>query len=232
MFEKGAATSRDVDAAATQLAISKAQLEQAHIRLARANVVAPMTGVLNDVPVEVGEYVTVMPRTTVAEIVDTSVVKVAVEIPERDASFLSVGQKAEVVAEVKGREVSLTGTTTFLSQVADPRTRCTRMEITVPNREGLLRSGQIVHARLTRQILKDAILVPLAAVIPMEDGKAVYVVESVESAAPNRHARDHPGRPRADPQRPEVRGPTDRRRPSLRRPGPEGRDRAGGQGEP
>jgi membrane fusion protein (multidrug efflux system) len=185
LFEKGASTSRDVDAAATHLAVSKAQLEQARIRLARANVVAPMTGVLNDVPVEVGEYMTVMPRTTVAEIVDTSVVKIAVEIPERDVSFLSVGQAVEVIAEVKGREVSWTGTTTFLSQVADPRTRCTRMEITVPNREGLLRSGQIVHARLTRQILKDAILVPLAAVIPMEDGKAVYVVESAKAQRRN-----------------------------------------------
>jgi membrane fusion protein (multidrug efflux system) len=181
LVDKGAAPSRDLDTAATQLAISKAHLEQARIRLARARIAAPMTGVLNDVPVEVGEYLTVMPRTTVAELVDTSVVKVAVEIPERDISFLSVGQKAEIIAEVKGREVSLTGTTTFISQLADARTRCTRMEITVPNQEGLLRSGQIVHARLTRQILKDAILIPLAAVIPMEDGKAVYVTASSQA---------------------------------------------------
>jgi membrane fusion protein (multidrug efflux system) len=181
LVDKGAAPSRDMDAAATQLAISKAQLEEARIRLARACIVAPMTGVLNDVPIEVGEYVTVMPHTTVAEIVDTGVVKVAVEIPERDTPFLSVGQKAEVVAEVKGREVSLAGTTTFISQLADARTRCTHMEITVANQESLLRSGQIVHVRLTRQILKNAILIPLAAVIPMEDGKAVYVTESSQA---------------------------------------------------
>jgi membrane fusion protein (multidrug efflux system) len=113
--------------------------------------------------------------------VDTSVVKVAVEIPERDIPFLSVGEKTQVVADVKGREILLTGTTTFISQLADVRTRCTRMEITVANPEGLLRSGQIVHVRLTRQVLKNAILIPLAAVIPMEDGKAVYVVESSKS---------------------------------------------------
>jgi RND family efflux transporter MFP subunit len=133
----------------------------------------------------VGEYVTMMPRTTVAEIVDTSVVKVAVELPERDTAFLSIGQKVDVVADIKGREVSLAGRTTFISQLADARTRCTRMEITVANQEGLLRSGQIVHVRLTRQILKDAILVPLAAVIPMENGKAVYVVESSKSQRRN-----------------------------------------------
>jgi len=181
LVDKGAAPSRDMDAAATQSAISKAQLEEARIRLARARIAAPMTGVLNSVPVEVGEYVTVMPQTTVAQIVDTSVVKVAVEIPERDIPFLSVGEKTQVVADVKGREILLTGTTTFISQLADARTRCTRMEITVANQEGLLRSGQIVHVRLTRQVFKDAILIPLASVIPMEDGKAVYVVESSKS---------------------------------------------------
>lgn len=181
LFEKGASTSRDADAAATRLTVSKAQLEQARVRLARANIVAPMTGVLNSVPVEVGEYMTMMPRTTVAEIVDTSVVKVAVEIPERDVSFLSVDRPVEVIADIRGGEVPFSGTTTFLSQTADARTRCTRMEVTVPNAEGRLHSGQIVHVRLTRQILQDAILIPLAAVIPMEDGKAVYVAESSQA---------------------------------------------------
>ncbi len=178
LVEKGASPSRDLDAAATQLAISKAQLEEARVRLARARIVAPLTGVLNDVPVEEGEYVTAVPTTKVAEIVDTSVVKVAAEVPERDTPFLSVGDKADVLADIKGRQITMTGTTTFISQLANARTRSTRLEITLPNQEGLLRSGQIVHVRLTRQVLKNTILIPLLAVIPMEDGKAVYVVES------------------------------------------------------
>jgi len=178
LVEKGASPSRDLDAASTQLTITRAQLEEARVRLTRARIAAPTTGVLNDVPVEEGEYVTLMPRTTVAEIVDTSVVKVAAEVPERDIAFLSVGDKADVLVDIKGCQTTLTGTTTFISQVANPRTRSTRLEITLPNQEGSLRSGQIVHVRLTRQILKDAILIPLLAVIPMEDGKAVYVVES------------------------------------------------------
>jgi membrane fusion protein (multidrug efflux system) len=35
-----------------------------------------------------------------------------------------------------------------------------------------------VQARLTRQVLQDVIMIPLLAVIPMEEGKSVYVVES------------------------------------------------------
>jgi membrane fusion protein (multidrug efflux system) len=101
-----------------------------------------------------------------------------VEVPERDIVFLSVGQKADVVLDTRDQPVVLTGTTTFVSQVADEQTRSTRVEITLPNREHLLRSGQIVHVRLLRQVLHDTILVPLLAVIPMEDGRAVYVVEA------------------------------------------------------
>jgi membrane fusion protein (multidrug efflux system) len=190
LVAKGAAPSRDLDSATTQLAVTKAQLEEARVRLARAQIMVPMNGVLNDLPVEEGEYVTLMPRTTIAEIVDVSVVKVAVEIPERDIPFLSVGDKADVRATTRGRATEQTGTITFISQVANERTRSTRIEITLANEQGLLRSGQIVHVRLTRQVLKDVILVPLLAVIPMEDGKAVYVVEpatDADSADPNQN---------------------------------------------
>jgi RND family efflux transporter MFP subunit len=110
--------------------------------------------------------------------VDTDIVKVVVQVPERDIAFFAAGQKAEIFADVKGKEKSLVGTLTFISELADQHTRSTRMEITVENKQRLLRSGQIVRARLTRQILKDAILIPLLAVIPMEDSKAVYVVNS------------------------------------------------------
>jgi membrane fusion protein (multidrug efflux system) len=177
LVEKGAATAKEFDSAAAQLAINKAVLEECRVRLARAQIAAPMTGVLNELPVEVGEYVTMMPLTTLAKIVDIDTVKVAVEVPERDIVFLSVGQKADVVLDTRDQPVVLTGTTTFISQVADEQTRSTRVEITLPNREHLLRSGQIVHVRLLRQVLHDTILIPLLAVIPMEDGRAVYVVE-------------------------------------------------------
>jgi len=83
--------------------------------------------------------------------------------------------------EKKDRGGSLAGTITFISELADPRTRTTRMEITLDNKQRLLRSGQIVRASLTRRILKDAILIPLLAVIPMEDSKAVYVVNSTQA---------------------------------------------------
>ncbi len=174
-----ATSQRDLDDARTRLAISKANLNEVSARLERTSIYSPTDGQLNDIIVEEGEYVQV--GTPVAEVVDNDTVKVAVDVPERDISYFSVGQKAEVFVKVKGYETSITGTISFISELADAQTRSTRMEISLGNKKRLLRSGQIVLVRLTRQILKDAILIPLLAVIPMEDSKAVYVANSEEA---------------------------------------------------
>jgi RND family efflux transporter MFP subunit len=178
LVKEDATARRDLDNATTQLAISKARLEEIRARLDRTRILAPTAGVLNDLLVEEGEYID--SGKPVAEVVETDTVKVVVEVPERDIAFFAVGGKAEVLVDTKGQQRSLAGSLTFISELADSRTRSTRMEITLKNEERLLRSGQIVRVRLTRQILKDAILIPLLAVIPMEDGMAVYVVNSPE----------------------------------------------------
>jgi len=172
-----AATQRDLDNATSQLAISKARLDGIRARLERTSIFAPTAGVLNDLLVEEGEYVD--PGNPVAQLVDTDTVKVVVEIPERDVAFFAIGEKTEIFVDSQAK--SLAGTISFISELADVRTRTTRTEITLDNKQRLLRSGQIVHVSLTRRILKDAILIPLLAVIPMEDSKAVYVVNSSQT---------------------------------------------------
>ncbi len=180
LVKKDATSKKDLDDATTRLAVSRAGLDEIRARLDRTRIVVSASGVLNDLLVEEGEYV--QPGTPVAEIVDTDTAKVVVDVPERDIAFFSVGQTAQVLAEVKGQRRTLNGTIAFISEVAHPLTRSTRMEIRLPNPDGLLRSGQIVQARLLRQVLRDAVLIPLLAVIPMEDHKAVYVVDAHETA--------------------------------------------------
>lgn len=178
LVKDNATAQTDLDNATTQLAISKARLEEVRARLDRARILAPAGGVLNDLLVEEGEYVD--PGAPVAEVVENDIVKVVVEVPERDTAFLDLGYKVEIFTEAKGQKKSLEGKLTFISELADSQTRSTRMEIALNNEERLLRCGQIVRVRLTRQILEDAIMIPLQAVIPMEESYAVYVVNSTE----------------------------------------------------
>ncbi len=166
----------DLDNSKTKLDISRAQYNEIKTRLERASIYAPTSGVLNKIPVEEGEYIS--PGTPVAEIVDNDTVKVAADIPERDISFFTKGGKAEIHSDFKDQEKVMQGEITFISAIADNLTRSTRIEITLPNEEKCLHSGQIVNVVLTRQILKNVIMVPLAAVIPLENGNAVYIANS------------------------------------------------------
>jgi membrane fusion protein, multidrug efflux system len=171
------ATSRsDLDDATTKLAVSEATLENITVQLERSSIYSPISGILNGLQVEDGEYV--QPGMQVAEIVETDPVKVVVNIPEKDVSFLKETTKAEILFDYKGKQETLAGTITFLSQLADTMTRSVPMEITAENHNGYLHSGQIVKVQLTRRTIKNAILIPLSAVIPMENGNAVYIVNS------------------------------------------------------
>jgi membrane fusion protein (multidrug efflux system) len=174
LLRRGAAAPREVDEAATRAAVSQAVLKAAQERLDRTVIRSPLRGILNRFPVEVGEYVE--PGRCVAEIVDLDQVKVVLDVPERDVGFLAVGREESVSLGPNG-ENSLAGPVTYISELADAQTHASRVEITLDNRQQKLRSGQIVQVHLTRRLLKDAIMVPLGAVIPLEDGREVYVVE-------------------------------------------------------
>ncbi len=179
LFEEGASTKEELDQAAGARARSAAVMELARAQLERATILVPISGVLNRVLVEEGEYVQV--GAPVVEIVDIDTAKVVVDVPERDVQFLSIGREVEVLVNPRGRKGTLAGTITYISELAHEGTRATRLEISVDNRRRLLRSGQIVRARLTRRVLTDVVMIPLAAVIPLEDGKVVYTVEGEEA---------------------------------------------------
>jgi RND family efflux transporter MFP subunit len=179
LFDGGAARREQMDTAEAARDAAKAALDAARARLARATILAPGEGVLDELLVEKGEYVG--PGTPVARIVDSARVKAAVMVPENDIQFVSAGKPAEVVIRIRDRRRTFAGTVTYVGRLADRRTRATRVEVTVENSEGLLRAGLIAAVRLQRRVLSDVVMVPLGAVIPTEKGHVVYVVEDRRS---------------------------------------------------
>lgn len=206
---RNVATEMELDLAQSTYDKSKADLEAAEARLRRAVIRAPdarlgrtdaaatapgaeppVIGVLNELPVEVGDYV--QAGTYVAELVDISIVKVVMDVPEPDVRYIEVGLRAANRPTVRieslgNREID--GVITFLSPRADERTRTFRTEITAPNPRGDILAGMVVKVRLLRRTLPEAVMAPLAAVIPLEDsqGYEVYVVN--DSKAHRRQVR-------------------------------------------
>ena len=171
----GAATEKQADEARSRMEISRANLALAQARLERARITAPINGILNRIPVEKGEYV--QPGTRVAQIVDIETAKIVVNMPEPDIQYFRKGDTATVMFSNSDTERTRAGVISYISELSDARTRVTRVEITVKNHDHALRSGQVVRARLTRRVLKDVIMVPLLAIIPLDKGYRVYVVK-------------------------------------------------------
>ncbi|MBN1942205.1 MAG: efflux RND transporter periplasmic adaptor subunit [Phycisphaerae bacterium] len=177
--EKGVATKMEMDQVVMRRDVAKAALELAEANLERTSIVAPISGVLNRLPAEIGEYVA--PGTPVAQIVDVDKVKIVLDVPERDIGYLHVGDE-ETIQYGIDRPEEIRGNITYISELADPVARTTRIEITVdnpPDEKGKrrLRSGQIVEAKLRRRTLRDVIMISLESVIPLEKGYVAYVSE-------------------------------------------------------
>jgi len=189
-----------VDAAKAGLEAGKASLDTARAnrvalqaRLARAVIKAPVDGIV-DGPLKMGEPGVgrdiqvgdlLSPGTPLCSIVDVSTMKVAVDIPEQDVPAYTVGQTHEIELGTFGsiEPRRLQATITYISRIADGSAHTTRMELSIPNDDDSLHSGQMATVRLTRRVLDQLIRIPLDAVIPMENGKAVYVAEGARRTA-------------------------------------------------
>jgi len=152
--------------------ISEALLNQAREQLERTVIRAPMAGVLNDRLVEPGEYVT--PGTPVAEVVDIDHFKVVVNLPERDVVHVRIGQEVRVLTDAVD-DLELQGKVTYIDACGDDECRTFRTEITAQNTGRRARAGLIARVVLLRKTIEQAIMIPLASVIPTENGYQVYV---------------------------------------------------------
>lgn len=179
LYERGSTSRTELDDARTRREISRAMLDEATRELERTTIQAPVSGILNRLPMELGEFAA--PGDVVAEIVVMNPMQVVVEVPERDVNYLHLGDRVEVHLRVSDNG-HRTGEITYMSEVADPETRTTRVEVRVENSDYRLRSGQIVRVRMTRRILQNVLMIPLEAVIPLEEGRVVYVVDDADRA--------------------------------------------------
>lgn len=197
------ATDSELDVARSNAGVNQALFDAAKAKFERATIVAPIEGVLNQLPKEEGEYIQL--GMCIAEIVDLDPAVVVVDAPERDVALLRKGDAVAVYtgltatddqeaavsqASTGGTSATqprkLQGTIRYISELANAQSLTSRTELTVPNGEGTgsegkgraLRSGQMVRVRLQRQVVRDAIMVPLGAILPLEKGYTVWVVEN------------------------------------------------------
>lgn len=136
---------------------------------------SPVAGEVTSVTVTPGEYVP--PERELFQVADPRTVWAELMIPARDIQRVRVGQT--MMLSVQGSDHPHTGRIRFLSPAVDPATGAAKAIATIDNRDGDLRVGQNVSARVTTPG-SDSQRVPVVprSAIQEVDGRSVVFVRT------------------------------------------------------
>jgi len=163
-------TPQSVDAAAGRLAVAEAALRQNAALLAYGKITAPFAGVVTTRHADPGAFV---PAATaganpaaaaIVSIVDHSVVRAVIAVPEAEAARVATGQPVVLSSDALPGRV-FRGKVSRHSGALDERTRTLAVEADLPNADGTLRPGMYVNARIGVELHRDAQLAPAAALV-------------------------------------------------------------------
>jgi multidrug efflux pump subunit AcrA (membrane-fusion protein) len=165
-----------------QLATAKAQLEaavaqqnSAEAQLSYAEIHSPKSGVIADRPIYEGEMA--VPGTPLLTVMDISRVVARVNIPQNQGGSVKVGQAAEIIPADGGDTVQ--GKVTVVSPATDANSTTLQIWVQADNPGERLKPGASVHAKIITELVKNATTVPVAAILPGEEGgEAVLVIDS------------------------------------------------------
>ena len=143
LLERGAGTEQRVLEAEGALVSARAAEAEALQAQRFAEIRAPFAGVLDDLDLEVGQYVN--EGTQVGVLLDPDPLRVAVDVPFADRAGLAVGQTADVTF-TSGR--TATGELAFIGIDAERTSRTFPAEVTVANPGAAIPSGTGARVRI------------------------------------------------------------------------------------
>lgn len=134
--ESGLSTATQLRELDTLLQSAREEVSRLEEDIADATISAPFSGLVDDITVEPGEYVS--SGAEVAILVDNVPLRTTLRVSQLNRSDVEPGRTAEVVYATGETEV---GRVCFVSAAADPRTRTFQVEVRTPNAAGTIPSG-------------------------------------------------------------------------------------------
>ncbi|HEA31554.1 MAG TPA: efflux RND transporter periplasmic adaptor subunit [Leeuwenhoekiella sp.] len=174
LLEKQAISQEEYDVSNADLSSAKASSELIGAQLSKATVRAPFSGTIGLREISEGTYVT--PQTPIAKLVNTSKLKITFAIPEKYASRMRVN--SEISFTTTGSSEEQTAKIYAIEPAVEVATRTLRMRAIADNSEGKLYPGTFVNVLLPLETIQDALLVPTEALIPIQNGKKIFVYRS------------------------------------------------------
>jgi membrane fusion protein (multidrug efflux system) len=165
---------QEYDVALADLKALQAQTRLIRAQLAKTTIRAPFTGTIGLRSISVGEYLS--PETIVANLVNTNPVKLTFSVPEKYVGQLKVNTPVKFT--LSGSAKKHTATIYAIEPRIDVTTRTLQLRARADNPNGELLAGSFASVELPLAMVDDALLIPTEAVIPIQNGKKVFIAEN------------------------------------------------------
>ena len=172
LYERKIIPQEELDRSLTEKSVAQSNLQQAKVEYERGFPRAPISGLVNYLFVDEGEFVD--RGKPVADLVNIDRIKINVNIPELDVRFLKVGQTVSVRFDAFP-ERKLSGVIDFIGFKADQATKTFPVRVLVDNPDHSIRPGMIARVVFLRRVIADALVAPLFALIDKAGERMVYV---------------------------------------------------------
>ncbi|WP_423060783.1 efflux RND transporter periplasmic adaptor subunit [Citrobacter portucalensis] len=185
-------TRSQLNEAQANVAVAKADLEQATINLRYANVTSPIDGISGKSSVTVGALVTANQENALVTVqrldpiyVDlTQSVQDFLRLKEEKASGKIAQQQGKIPVELmleNGKPYRHTGTLEFSDPAVDETTGSVTLRAVFPNPEGEILPGMYVTALLDEGSQQNVLMVPQQGITHNEQGKATALILDQEN---------------------------------------------------
>ncbi|HET8803445.1 MAG TPA: efflux RND transporter periplasmic adaptor subunit [Aequorivita sp.] len=171
LLEKQAISQEEYDIASADFKSAKAESQLISAQLGKATIRAPFSGTIGLRYISTGTYVT--PATPIATLVNTKQLKITFSIPEKYASRMKVN--SELTFTVAGSNEEYKAKIYAIEPMVDLATRTLKMRAIAENPEGKLYPGSFANVILPLEVVDDALLVPTEALIPIQNGKMIFI---------------------------------------------------------
>jgi RND family efflux transporter MFP subunit len=189
LFRQEILSERSLDQAAAEVERSlerhkqlEVERDQLVLDIEKCTIRAPYGGYTIRQLVQIGEWVS--PGTPVYEIVDLSVIKVTVDLPERHFGQVDMGSPVPIFVS-SGGDSSIVGKVTGIAPQASETTHTFPLIVSVPNPEGRLGSGMLVKATVSLKGKFTSLAVSKDAIIRQGDRTLVYTIVEGKAAPIN-----------------------------------------------
>jgi RND family efflux transporter MFP subunit len=174
-----------VDAQSAAVAADKVAIDAARVGQSYGRNTAPGAGRVGAVNVFAGSSVQAN-TTTLLTITQLDPIYVSFNLPQRNIGdalqSLAVGG-GRVTATLPDSKVALDGRLQFVDNAIDAASGTVKVKAVFDNKGPQLWPGAFVNVRMTVKTLKDAVIVPQAAVVQGPRGRVVFVIEPDDKAA-------------------------------------------------